>query len=124
MRCTDFFDIINTALAKNPEVILVLLDFDKVSHEMLTEELEALGFDNHLIKWVTSFLASRKQRVILGKVTSDWCQVLSGVPEGSVLRPLLFLIYINDMPELLSHHSIISVNFDSDFPCFFVFNGI
>ncbi len=69
--------IITTALSQNHEVVIVLLDFtkafNKVSHELLPVKLKALGFENKLIKWVTSFLANRKKRVILDrdKLQSD-----------------------------------------------------
>ena len=66
-------------------------------------KLKFYGFSNNIIKFIHSFLKGRKQKVVLGEVESDWRDVLSGVPQGSVIGPLLFIIYINGMPNLLNH---------------------
>jgi len=75
--------------------------FDKVPHRRLILKLEAYGIRGELLKWVTDFLRDRKQRVVMGNHRSDWETVTSGVPQGSVLGPILFVIYINDMPDSL-----------------------
>ena len=73
--------------------------FDKVQHNLLIDKLETIGLRGKLLYWFESFLSNRKQRVKLEKSTSDWGVVQSGIPQGSVLGPILFLIYTYDSPS-------------------------
>jgi len=76
--------------------------FDKVPHRLLLTKLEAYGIEGKLLQWIKSYLSGRKQRVIVGNSTSSWMNVISGTIQGSVLAFLLFLMYINDLPETCS----------------------
>ena len=102
-----------SALDKGYEVCVIFFDvskaFDTVPHSLLLAKLNELGLDPYLLRWIKSYLTNRCQCVCVDGVSSHTLPVASGVPQGSVLGPLLFITYINNVAASISPESDVNM---------------
>lgn len=124
----NIFQIIqktNESFIRKKKVLSIFFDisqaFDKVWHASLIKKLFDLKIPNYIIKWLYNYLSNRSFRVKVGEFTSISFKIETGVPQGAVLSPLLFSVYINDIPIVNKKNKSYSLLFADDLASYFIF---
>ncbi|EFP12972.1 hypothetical protein CRE_09905 [Caenorhabditis remanei] len=111
LQLLTYIGLIIRDLQQNNPVTSVYIDFrkafDTISIFKLASKLQAYGIQGELLRWINDFLSGRSQKVLLNGVCSNTSSVGSGVPQGSVLGPLLFILFINDIGDKLESESLL-----------------
>ena len=119
-----FYDF-GLALDRGLESDIIYLDFAKVFDSVcpakLVAKLKTFGIGDPLLTWFYSYLTGRRQRVVINGTFSNWADVGSGVPQGSILGPILFLLYVNDMPNVINGGTL--AMFADDSKCYRIINN-
>ena len=106
----DTLDYIGSCLYQGGQVDTIYLDvskaFDRINHQSLLQKLANSGIGGNLLNWFHSYLTDRRQRVVVTGATSDPLPVCSGVLQGSILGPAVFLLYVNNLPKVVKSSEV------------------
>jgi len=105
----EFYDFVLHHMDEGDLLDLMFLDirkaFDTVCHQKLIKRLKEIGINMYYIRWIEDYLEGREQRVVVRGEYSEWVEISSGVPQGSVLGPLLFMVYVNNITRGINNFS-------------------
>lgn len=104
-------DNLTAAMDKGNQVDVIYTDyskaFDRINHKILLIKLQGVGIRGDLLRWFASYISNRSQAVVISNYISSWVSIPSGVPQGSLLGPLLFAIFVNDINSCLHSSSLL-----------------